>query len=1172
MASFVHLHVHSEYSLLDGLARLPQLCQQAKRSGMEALALTDHGQMYGTIKFHRAAQNAGIKPIYGCEVYQAPRRLYQREPRLDAKAFHLILLAKNMAGYKNLLKLVTVANLEGFYYRPRVDRELLAQYAEGLICLSACLSGEVSTYLAQGQPDKAREAVGWFKEVFGVDNYFLELQRHAGVPELEEVNQQLVALSREFGLRCVATNDVHYVHQKDASTQDLLLAMQTQTTISDPDRMRMGGDDYYLMTPQEMAAHMPEYPEALEHTLLVAEQCDVDLAPTGYHLPKFPVPEPYTSQEYMRMLCERGLERCYAQITPEIKQRLEHELKVIHDMGFDDYFLITHDLVKWCKDEAKMLVGPGRGSGPGSLVAYALEITDLEPLGLGLIFERFLNPGRITMPDIDLDFPEDRRQEVIDYLTRRYGAENTSQIATFGTMAARGAIRDVGRALGIPLPEVDRIAKLIPFGPKRTIREGLDNVPELKELYDSTPYIQRLIDYSLAVQGLSRHLSTHAAGVLISDQPLVEYCPLQRAPKGEGIVSQFCMEDVEEIGLLKLDVLGLSTLTVLDRAFHWIACTTGTRLSQRSIPLDDPDTFATLSSGEVTGVFQVESSGMRQILRDMQPTDFREIIALLALYRPGPMQFIPDYINRKFGRAPIVYHHPSLEPILKETYGIIVYQEQIIQIAAQLAGYAAGEADLMRRAVGKKKKKDLEKEHARFVGGAVQNGIPRDTAEKVFADIEMFADYGFNKPHSAAYAVITLQTAYLKTHYPVEFMAALLSVERGNLEKMPLLIGECRRLAIQVHPPDINLSSTDFVIEPSDCGTLAEQRELLGERELSIRFGLGAIKNVGDGPAAAIVEARGDQPFEDVDDLVNRIDLRQVNKRVLECLIRAGALDSLGERNALLASLDTMFAVSQEIHRAKEIGQTSLFDLNPDAMAQATGARFELTTTAPPLPDKIRLADEKELLGSYMSSHPLDLLSRYVDDRLTPLSHIEASMEGQTITVAGVLESAREITTKKGDPMAFAQLEDLSGTIELVIFPRSYGESHELVSGDALLLVQARVDMRDGSPKLLAESIEAYSLPREARERRTRDPKPRQLMLEIPLDEERDAESLQLAEQVLDLLGKHAGDVPFRVALTGRHGRVELSFPQMTTTYSRNLERELISLVGQEHYAVSWAS
>ena len=1167
MSSFVHLHVHSEYSLLDGLARLSDLCRRAKECGMEALALTDHGHMYGTIKFHRAAEQAGIKAIYGCEFYQARRSRFDTDPELDKHLYHLILLAKNATGYHNLLALVTTANLEGIYYKPRVDRELLASYSEGLICLSACMSGEVPSLLKDGQTEEARQAVAWFRETFGPDNYFLELQRHRGIPDLGPVNKQLVGLAKEFGLRCVATNDVHYVRRADASAQELLLAIQTNTTLSDPDRMRMKSDDFHLATPEEMAELMAEYPDALHNTLLIAERCNVDLGFKGYRLPRFEVPEPYASQTYLHKLCEEGLCRRYREITPEIRERLDHELNAIHEMGFDDYFLITADLVNWAKIEAKMLVGPGRGSGASSLVAYVLGITDLEPLGLGLIFERFLNPGRVTMPDIDLDYPEDRREEVIGYLTRKYGEDRTAQIATFGTMAARGAIRDVGRALGVPLPEVDRIAKLIPFGTGRTIEQALESVPELKELYDTKRYITELVDYSVAVQGVSRHFSTHAAGVLIADKPLVEYTPLRRVPRGRSIISEFCMDDVEEIGLLKLDVLGLSTLTVLDRAFKSIERTRGIALSQGAIPMDDAETFALLSSGQVTGIFQVESAGMRRTLRDMQPTELKDIIAVLALYRPGPMQFIPNYINRKFGREEITYHHPSLEPILAETYGIIVYQEQIIQIASELAGYSPSEADLMRLAVGKKKKKDLESQRTTFVKGAIERGISGEAAEAIFADIEFFADYGFNKAHSAAYAVITLQTAYLKAHYPVEYMAALLSVERGNLEKLGLLIGECRRLGVEVRAPDLNYSGVDFLIEPAGHLGLTQGDRLLGVTAFAIRFGLGTIKNVGEGPAGLIVEARADTQFVDVDDFVRRVDLRQISKRVLECLIRAGALDSLGERSALLDCVDQMLAVSHETYRAREIGQRSLFDLRPELMGPTVGVGFGLPKDVPPLADSKRLSDEKELLGVYVSSHPLQLLSEQADESLTPLSEIDVSMLNGQVRVAGVLDSIREITTKKGNYMAFAQLEDLSGAIELVIFPRVYEESKECLTDDGILLVEGKVDVRDDEPKLIGDLIEPYQFTSDTRKRRPTPKEIRHLSVEIALDRD-ESGAAEVVNRVFAILVEAPGDVPFSFHLMGRHGKVEMTFPNAATVYTPQLGERIANLVGPEHLVV----
>jgi len=1129
----------------------------------------------------------------------------QRDAQKDRRSYHLVLLAENQVGYQNLMELVTRAHLDGFYYKPRIDKELLARHAEGLICLSACISGIVPSLIQDGQLDEARREAAWYRDLFGSERFYLELQRHAGIEGIDAINDSLARLGRELGIPLVATNDVHYVRREDAQTQELLLAIQTQTTLADPERMRMGSDDYYLATPEEMAALMADYPDAVANTVSIAERCNVQVGFTSYHLPQFDVPAPHTAQEHLRMLCEEGLHRRYGQPSQEAWQRLDYELGVIHDMGFDDYFLINYDLVNWAKNEAKMLVGPGRGSGASSLVGYALGITDLDPIDLDLIFERFLNPGRVTMPDIDLDYPEDRRQEVIDYLVARYGEDKTAQIATFGTMAARGAIRDTGRAQGVPLDEVDRVAKLIPAGPKQTIRAALSEVGELKALYESQPHVRRLVDGASQIEGISRHFSTHACGVLITDKPLVAYTPLQRAPRGEGIVSQLCMSDVEEIGLLKLDVLGLSTLTIIDRAFRWIAKTRGIELTLDAIPMDDPDTYALLSTGEVTGVFQVESSGMRRVLRDMQPSEFRDIMAILALYRPGPMEFIQNYVDRKFGREEVTYLHPRLEPILSETYGIIVYQEQIIRIAQDLSGFSASEADLLRRAVGKKKAKALEQQHAKFVQGAVDNGISAEIAEQIFADIEKFANYGFNKGHSAAYAAITLQTAYLKAHYPAEFLAATLSVERGNLEKVSLFIGELRRLGIAVRPPSVNMSGVDFELEPADCASVKERCQILGAGELAVRFGLGAIKNVGDGPAEEIMRARGDEAFANLDDLCERVDLRKVNKRVLECLIRAGALDCLGDRADLLASIDQMMAASQQLHHDREIGQGTLFDLT--TVGAARGG-LTLTRAKQRLSEKERLADEKDLLGSYLANHPLDVLSRYKDDRLTPLSEIDTGRDGQRITIAGMLEAVRVITTKKGEPMAFAQVEDLTGSRELVVFPNTYREAQELLVDSGIKLIEARVQVRNDDAKLIAEAISSYSLPANATRRgaerpttprgairesaptfeappeglsaedaasgaehpaaREAAPSPRRLRVELPLgDDPRRARDL--VQQVFELLTAQRGEVPFSLLLRAPTGVVEMDFPELGTSVSPAIEQRLSSLVGQGRY--TWA-
>ena len=1169
MSSFVHLHVHSEFSLLDGLSSPKALCKRAAELGQKALALTDHGCMYAAVAFCQAAAEQGIKPIIGCELYQAPRSMQQREPGVDRDAYHLVLLAMDQGGYENLLKLVTLASTEGMYYRPRIDRQTLAEYGQGLICTSACLSGEVPAKLLQGNVDGAREAMGFYRDLFGADRFYVELQQHDGIPELLQINQQLATMAREFGLKCIATNDVHYARKEDAAAQDLLLAIQTQTTLNDPDRMRMSGQDYHLRSYDEMMAALPEYPEAIENTAMVADLCNYAIEQEGYHLPIFEVPEGHTSETFLRQLCEEGLRRHYGEVTPTIRERLEHELSVIHSMGFDDYFLINWDLVKWAKNEAKMLVGPGRGSGPGSLVSYSLGITSLEPLGLDLIFERFLNPGRVNMPDIDLDYPEDRRGEVIEYLVRRYGEDKTAQIATFTTLGARAAIRDVGRALAMDLAEVDYVAKLIPEGPKQRIENALESVSELRELHASRRDIRQLLDFAIQVQGVARNFSTHAAGILIADKPLVQYTPLRPAPHGDGLVSQFCMEDVEAIGLLKLDVLGLSTLTVLDRTFRWIERTEGITLDPDGIPLDDPDTYALLCSGDVTGVFQVESEGMRRTLRDMQPSEFRDIIAVIALFRPGPMDYIGSYIDRKYGREEVTYAHPTLEPILKDTYGIIVYQEQIIRIAQELAGYTAAEADLMRRAVGKKKKKDLDEQHANFVAGAVAHGIPREAAETIFTDIERFANYGFNKSHGAAYAVITVQTAYLKAHYPAQFMGALLSVERGNLEKVAVLAAECRRQGIRLLAPSVNRSGVDFTLESADETGAPLTCDLSEASSLSIRFGLGAIKNCGDGPAAEIVQARGDEPFADIDDLVKRVDLRKVNRRALEALIRAGALDEMGARGALLAGIDSMMAESARVQHDAAVGQASLFDLAGESMGATMGSGHLLPQEFRPLPEKQRLADERELLGVYVSSHPLDVLSTCADERLTELAEITTAMTGEIVTVAGVVSESREIMTRKGNRMAFVALEDLSGIMEVVVFPRIYEEANGLLHEQRVLMITGKVDDRDDRAKLIADQIAAYDPPKDAPKRTTHRPKPRSIELRITLEDGREPREA-LASRALELIGNHQGDTPFTFKLVNGQGQVKMGFPNHKVAYSPDLERSLNDLLGPGNLTVHW--
>jgi len=1177
MPEFTHLHMHSEYSLLDGLSRLSDLCRRAQEFGMKSLALTDHGVMYGAVEFAHAAEDHDLKPIIGCEIYLAPRLMQQKDPGHDAHPYHLILLAENESGYRNLIKLVTKAHLEGYYYKPRVDKPLLAQYKDGLIALSGCRSGEIPRLILQGSIGKARETAIWYRDIFGASNFYLELQRHEGLPELEQVNAELVAMSRSLGIPLVATNDAHYIRAEDAAAQELLLCIQTGTTMNDPKRMQMGSPDYHLRSPEEMAALFAHLPEALRNTMAIAERCSANLKYTGYHLPEFDVPPGYDTASYLRHLCEEELKEHYHPVTDAAIERLNYELDLIHEMGFDNYFLIVWDLIHYAKSRG-ILVGPGRGSGAASIVAYSLGITALDPLKHDLLFERFLNPGRVTMPDIDLDFPDDRRDELIQYTMQKYGEDRVAQIITFGTMAARAAIRDVGRALDIPPPEVDRVAKLVPYGPKVQLRDALEPGTPLRALYDREDYIRDWIDKALMLEGISRHASTHAAGVVIGDKPLTEYVPLQRAPSGEGNIATYSMEVLEEIGLLKIDFLGLSMLTILQRAMDLVAKMHGKRITLESIPLDDPDIYRLLCTGEVTGLFQLESAGMRRVLRDLQPSAFEDVVVLLSLYRPGPMQFIPTYINRKHGREPIEYPHPALEPILKETYGVLVYQEQVLRMARDLAGYTIGEADLLRRAVGKKKGKELKAHHEKFTAGVIARGLGPEDAEQLFQAISYFANYGFNKPHSAAYAVVTCQTAYFKAKYPVEYMAALLSVERNNTEKLTMLTAECRRLGIEILPPDVNHSELDFTIEyipESQVKATADNTAALLDApegvigRPAIRFGLGAIKNVGGGPIQAILEGRKERPFQSIDDFCQRVDLRQVNKRVLECLIKAGALDCFGGRAQLLEIMDRMIAYSHQRHEAKDIGQWSFFDLDDNGLQGATGesSLFYPLPRLDAVPAKKVLQWEKELLGTYVSEHPLQALARLPADVVSS-DQIDATLKGQEVTLAGMVAGVRVITTRNDKAMAFVQLEDLHSTIEVVVFPNPYADTAELWAEDNILLIKGRVDERDGSPKIICQSVEEFAPTKTGPAELADRPKLLQITFHRTDNLEQDKKRLN---EICRLLESYRGHDRYRLRVISPVGIVQMDFPNYTTKCNPELQRKLGNLVGQDALQIGWA-
>ena len=1056
MVEFAHLHLHTEYSLLDGMGRTAEYVERAKAVGLHHLAVTDHGVMYAAMEWYKALSKAGLHPIVGMEAYLAEGSARARE----RKSYHLLLLAENEAGYRNLLRLSSRAMLEGYYYRPRVDLDMLAEHGSGIIATSACLGGPVANNFLHGRPGVARDYAGKLAEIFGRDRFFIELQDH-GIKEQLQVNRDLIPLARELDLPLVATNDVHYCNQDDAAAQEILVCVQTNTTLNDTKRLKTESDQLYLKSPEEMARLFVDAPGAVSNTIRIAEMCNLDLGFKGYHMPDFPVPGGRSAEEYLEHLCREGVRRKYGHDDGVVGERLAYELGVIGSMGFTNYFLVVWDFVRFAK-ESGILVGPGRGSAAGSIVTYALDITALDPLKYDLIFERFLNPSRISMPDIDIDFADDRRAEVIEYVIAKYGADRVAQIVTFGTLAAKAAVRDVGRAMGRTFAETDRVAKLIPVGPGITIENAMGKVPELKALYESESPVQELIDAARKVEGVARHASTHAAGVVISRDPLVDHVPVQRAGgKSEGeLTTQFPMGELEALGLLKMDFLGLKTLTVLGKAVELVR-RRGHDISLETIPLDDAKSFECLARGETVGVFQLEGGMTTRMTIDVAPRSFEDLIALMALIRPGPMEMAPDYIARKHGRTKIVYMHPEMESILAETYGVALYQEQVIRIANVLAGFSMAEGDGLRKAMGKKLPEEMAKYRDRFVEGATGRGIAKGLAGDIFDTIERFAGYGFNKAHSAAYAVIAAQTAFLKANFPVEFMAALLSSEQGNTEKVVTFANECRRTGIALLPPDVNRSEVDFGVESLPDGVYG------------VRWGLAAVKNAGEGAVEAIVRARHAQPegrFAHLDALCESIDWSSVNRRVVESLARAGALDSFGPRGSVLAGLEACIAAGQRRQKATARGQMGLFG----------GEEAETAGTATPLPmadvaQRQLLTWEKELLGLYLSAHPLqDVLGPAAANPprgLGRISEVGDKASGQPVTLIAMVSSIRRVTTRTNRTMAIAEIEDLTGSIEVVAFPDLFERSGEILQPDAILEFGAKVDRRGESLQLVCESV-----------------------------------------------------------------------------------------------------
>ncbi len=1163
---FTYLHIHTEYSLLDGMCRIPQLVTRAKELGMDSLAITDHGVMYGAIEFYLAAKGAGIKPIIGCEVYVAQDSRFSRNAS-DKNNYHLILLAKNQTGYCNLIQLTTKAHLESFYYKPRVDKELLLEYHQGLIALSGCVAGEVPRLILEGRLQEAKQAASWYKQTFG--DFYLEIQRHP-IPELEQINQGLISMSSELDIPLVATNDVHYVDQEDASAHDLLLCIGTNSSIHDEKRMKMAGDFFYLKAPSEMVELFKDIPQAIESTERIAEMCNLKLEFGRLYLPEIELPEGKTADQFLADLCYEGLPQYYPQPTPEIEQRLSYELEVIKQTQFANYFLVVWDIISFARKH-NILFGV-RGSAAASIVLHCLGITEVDPIENKLVFERFLNLERREMPDIDLDFEDDRRDEVISYVSQKYGQDHVAQIITFGTLGARAALRDVGRALGMPYSEVDRVARLVPFAPGMSLARALDENNELKNIYYEDAVVRNLIDSARGVEGIARHASTHAAGVVISKEPLTRYVPLQRTSKDNGetiAMTQFAMEDIAQIGLLKMDFLGLANLTILGKAREIIYQNRGIDIDLHHIPIDDAKTFDLLSSGETAGIFQLEGAGMRRYIKELKPTTFSDISAMVALYRPGPMEHIPTFIKAKHGIEPIHYPHPALANILEETYGVIVYQEQVLFIAQAFAGYSLGQADIFRKAMGKKIPEVMRKERRSFMTGAKRNGFSAEVASEVFALIEPFAGYAFNKAHSVSYALIAYHTAYLKANYPAEYITAFLITNAGQSEKVASAIAECRRLDITVLPPDINRSQASFSIEKDSK-----------DNAPAIRFGLTAIKNVGLGAIEPIIAERdkgGD--FKSIEDLCRRCDLRGINRRVLESLIKVGALDCLGSRGTLLHNTNRILSLAQREQHLRETGQSTMFDLWGEAMPVPTPS---LDLEAADISIKEKLAWEKELMGVYLSEHPLSAVAaKLASGNTTLCGQIDAELVGQTVVIAGMVASVRYLFTRDRRPFASAVLEDLDGRIEVMVWPKLYSDTRDLWQEGDILLVEGKVRLRNDRVQLNCDHVRRYQpeaaqgeevvtsqptkLPIVAEEAAayTAPAESRRLVISISQTSDKDTDIAYL-HKLIDTLKEFPGQDEVSLRVANEEKIINLKLSNMHTGYCSELHQRLVELVGED--------
>jgi DNA polymerase III subunit alpha len=1159
---FTHLHVHTEYSLLDGMCRMTQLVNKAKELGMDSLAITDHGVMYGVIQFYQAAREAGIKPIIGCEIYIAPGGRLNRNTG-DKNNYHLILLARDRAGYHNLIQLITQAHLEGFYYRPRVDRELLAKYHGGLIALSACLAGEISQHILNHNIDEARRAALWYRDNFSGE-FYLEIMRHP-IPEAESVNQQIIELGKELGIPLVATNDTHYVNREDASTHDLLLCIGTNTTIHEEKRLKMAGDTFYLRSPQEMTDLFRDVPEAIENTASIAAKCNLDFDFGRLHLPEIELPEGKTADQFLADLCWQGLPKYYPDPSPEIKHRLEYELDVIKTTGFANYILVVWDILSFTKNN-NILFGV-RGSAASSMVLHCLGITPLDPIEHGMVFERFLNIERKEMPDVDMDFQDDRRDEVIAYVSRKYGQDHVAQIITFGTLGARAAIRDVGRALGMSYGDVDRVARLVPAVPNMTLGRAMDENAELKTIYQDDEIVRTLVNTARKVEGISRHASTHAAGVVISRDPLTRHVPLQKASKSENhesVMTQFSMDDIARIGLLKMDFLGLANLTILGKAREIIRHEHGLDLDLYNLPMDDKKTFDLLSAGETAGVFQLEGAGMRRYIKDLKPTTFSDIAAMVALYRPGPMEHIPRFIDSKHGKIPITYPHPALENILKETYGVIVYQDQVLFIVREFAGYSLGQADIFRKAMGKKIAEVMKKEKRNFVAGARKKEYTTEMAEEIFALIEPFAGYAFNKAHSVSYALIAYQTAYLKANYPAEYMTAFLTIHSSVTEKVVSAVAECRRLGITVLQPDINRSHSEFSIESLN-GTPA------------IRFGLSAIKNVGSGAIEPVIEERNKNgDFNSIDDLCRRCNLQAVNRRVLESLIKVGVFDSLENRGALLANVNRVLALAQREQRLRETGQSTMFDLFGQT---ADTPRPGLELAPADISDREKAFSEKELMGISFSEKPFSPVFSGENANAIFCGQIDAELDKQVVVTAGRITSARYSLTKKNESFAIVVMEDVSGQIEVIAWPKVYAQSEEFWQEGNEIIVQGKVRARENEVSIICDRASYYEPPSAEKPASVTAQSPRapveapspaktQILIINIHQTSDEAGDVARLDKIIELLKTYPGRDEVRLNILNGGDAIPLKLANISIGYCPELKQRLSDIIGPEGLSV----